>query len=113
MLFATLASLPVHEIFGGIIRGHYAHLANLTVGELELDANVVVPMHNHPHEQVTYVIEGRFAFTVGSETRILEPGVAALIPGGVMHGGRTLTVCRVVDVFSPVREEYREPTVRE
>ena len=107
MPFATLASLPAKEIFGGTIRGHYAHLDRLTVGEVELNAGTAVPMHSHPHEQVTYVIDGRFEFTIGGETRILEPGIAALIPGGVMHGGKTLTACRVFDIFTPVREDYR------
>ncbi len=107
MSFTTLASLPAKEILGGTIHGHYAHLDRLTVGEVELNAGTPVPMHHHPHEQVTYVIDGRFEFTVGNDTRILEPGMAALIPGGVMHGGRTLSACRVLDIFSPVREEYR------
>jgi quercetin dioxygenase-like cupin family protein len=107
MSFATLASLPATAILGGTIHGHYTHLDRLTVGEVQLDAGTPVPMHQHPHEQVTYVIEGRFEFTVGSETHILEPGMAALIPGGVVHGGKTLTACRVLDIFSPVREEYR------
>ena len=40
----------------GSIRGHYAHLARLTVGEVHLAAGTVVPLHDHPHEQVTYVI---------------------------------------------------------
>ena len=107
MSFATLASLPAKQLFGGAIRGHYVHLGQMTLGEVVLDANTTVPLHQHPHEQVTYVIEGSFQFTVGAETTVLEPGMAALIPGGVMHGGKTLTACRVVDVFSPVREEYR------
>jgi len=53
------------------------------------------------------VISGRFEFTVGPETRILEPGMAAVIPGNTLHAGRALTACRVLDVFSPVREDYR------
>ena len=107
MIFATLASLPAKEIFGGTIRGHYAHLDNMTIGEVELNPGLLLPMHSHPHEQITYVISGRFEFTVGDQTTILEPGMTALIPGGVRHGGRTLTACRVIDLFSPVREEYR------
>lgn len=107
MPFATLATLPAKEIFGGAIRGHYAHLDRLTVGEIELDPDTNVPLHQHPHEQVTYVMAGRFEFTVGDETAVLEPGMAAIIPGGVMHGGKTLTACRVLDVFSPAREDYR------
>jgi quercetin dioxygenase-like cupin family protein len=102
-----MASLPAREILDGTIRGHYAHLAGMTVGEVRLDANTVVPMHSHPHEQVTYVIEGRFEFTVGSDTTILEPGTAALIPSGASHGGKTLTKCLVIDVFAPARDDYR------
>ena len=107
MPFATLVSLPAKAILGGTIHGHYAHLDRLTVGEVELEAGILVPLHQHPHEQVTYVIEGRCEFTVGGATRILEPGMTALIPGGAMHGGKTLTACRVLDIFSPVREDYR------
>lgn len=107
MSFVTLASLPVRDIFSGAARGHYTHLAHLTIGEVELNADTVVPMHSHQHEQVTYLLSGRFEFTVGDTTTVLEPGMAALIPGGVLHGGRTLTACRVLDVFSPVREDYR------
>jgi quercetin dioxygenase-like cupin family protein len=105
--FTTLACLPTKEIFGGTIRGHYAHLDRLTIGEVTLAANTVLPMHQHPHEQVTYLLEGRFEFTVGEETVVLEPGMVALVPGGVMHGGKTLSACRVIDLFSPVREDYR------
>lgn len=107
MSFVTLSSLPAKEIFGGTIRGHYAHLDRMTVGEVEVDAGTVLPMHSHPHEQITCVLEGRFEFTVGSDTRILEPGITALIPGGVMHGGKTLTACRLIDIFTPVRKDYR------
>ena len=107
MSFITLASLPAKEIFGGAIRGHYAHLDRMTIGEVELAADTALPMHSHPHEQVSYVISGRFEFTVGDKSTILGPGMAALVPGGVPHGGKTLTACRVIDLFSPVREDYR------
>ena len=107
MPFATLASLPVKEIFGGTIRGHYAHLDKMTIGEVVLAPGIVLPMHQHPHEQITYVLSGRFEFTVGDQTTVLSAGMTALIPGGVLHGGKTLTACRLIDVFSPVREDYR------
>ena len=105
--FSKLGSLPAREILDGSIRGRYAHLRTMTIGEVWLDANTVVPMHSHPHEQTTYVMEGRFEFTVAGETAILEPGMVALIPSGALHGGRTITTCRVIDVFSPARDDYR------
>ena len=107
MSFVTLASLPAKEIFNGTIRGHYAHAERTTIGEVFLQPNTVVPIHSHPHEQLTYVLEGRFQFTVGEHTTILEPGTVAIIPSNTPHGGTTLTACRVLDVFAPVREDYR------
>lgn len=107
MPFSTLASLPAKKIFNGAVSGHYAHLDRLTVGEVTLQPGTTIPLHQHPHEQVTYVLAGRFQFTVGAETSELGPGMAALIPGGVPHGGTTLTACRVLDLFSPVRDDYR------
>ncbi|MCE9619940.1 MAG: cupin domain-containing protein [Planctomycetes bacterium] len=79
----------------------------MTIGEVRLKAGTVIPMHNHPHEQITYLLQGRFEFTIGDESGVLEPGVAGLIPAGVMHGGKTLTECLVIDIFSPSRDEYR------
>ena len=105
--FSKLGSLPARAILDGSIRGRYAHLPTMTIGEVCIDADTVVPIHSHPHEQTTYVIEGRFEFTVDGETTILEPGMVALIPSGAPHGGHTVTSCRVIDVFSPARDDYR------
>lgn len=107
MPFLHYPTLPVRQLFGGSIRGRYGHTDQMTLGVVELDTDTEVPPHQHPHEQVTYVVEGRFDFFIGDERQVLEAGMAALIPGGVTHGGRTLTPCRVLDVFSPVREDYR------
>ena len=105
--FSKLADIPARAILGGAVHGRYVHVDEMTIGEVSLNPNTVVPMHDHPHEQLTYVIEGRFQFTVDSETTVLEPGMVALIPGGVTHGGTTLTACKVIDIFSPVRDDYR------
>jgi len=105
--FSKLADITARPILDGAVQGRYAHAKAMTIGEVTLNPNTVVPMHDHPHEQLTYVMEGRLQFTIGSETTILEPGMVALIPGGVTHGGTTLTACKVIDVFAPVREDYR------
>jgi len=107
MPFLTLSQLPAKEVLGGAIKGHYAHLQQMTIGEVRMEANAVLPMHSHPHEQLTYVISGRYEFVVGDQTTIMEPGMTALIPGGVVHGGKTLTACHVIDVFAPTRDDYR------
>lgn len=107
MPFTTISSIPAKVLFDGAIRGHYAHLDHVTLGEVDLAAGTVVPVHQHPHEQVTYVVEGRLEFTIDGESRVLERGDAAVIPGGAAHGCRALTRVLVVDVFSPARDDYR------
>ena len=106
MSFAKFSTLPTRSPFPGIA-GRYVHLERMTFGEVDLAAGTVLPSHHHPHEQITYVLSGRFEFTVGPETQILEAGMAAVIPGHTPHSGRALTACRVVDVFAPVRADYQ------
>ena len=66
-----------------------------------------VPLHQHPHEQVGFVLEGELTLTIGDETRLLHPGDAYTIPPELPHAAHTgATGCIVVDVFSPPREDY-------
>lgn len=106
MPIVTLAAQPARPLFAGIT-GRYAHLDRLTLGEVELAAGAAVPLHQHPHDQISYLLAGRAECTAGGETRMLEPGMCALIPGNMPHSFRALTACRVLDVFTPVRDDFR------
>jgi quercetin dioxygenase-like cupin family protein len=70
-------------------------------------AGAAIPMHNHVHEQVAHVLEGNFSLTVAEETKVLTPGVVAVIPPYVQHGGHAITDCQLLDVFNPEREDYK------
>jgi quercetin dioxygenase-like cupin family protein len=71
-----------------------------------LEKGAEIPPHSHPHEQTGYMVEGKMVFRVGEEEFIAEPGDSWSIPGGVEHSVSTLEDCLVVEVFSPVREDY-------
>jgi len=72
------------------------------------EPGAVVPMHAHPHEQMGIMISGRAEFTVGGITKIIGPGDIWRIPGGVPHKVVGLDGPAVaLDVFHPVREDYR------
>lgn len=58
-------------------------------------------------EQVMYVIEGACDFTVDGETQRVGPGGVVVIPPHAVHSSQPLKACRVLDVFHPVREDYR------
>lgn len=74
---------------------------------VNIDPRSEVPLHSHPHEQVGTVLSGELEMTIAGETRTLRPGDVYLIPGGVEHSARTTDgAAQVVDVFSPIRDEY-------
>ena len=75
--------------------------------EEDIEPGAVVSMHSHPHEQTGTLISGRMRFEIGGETFELEPGDAWMIPGGVPHEATGIETCRVVEVFSPPREDWR------
>ncbi len=106
MPFANLSTADARHLFAGVT-GRYAHAARLSVGEIDLAAGAIVASHQHPHDQFSYVISGEVEFTIGNETQVMKPGAVALIPGGTPHGCRALTACRLLDAFTPVREDYR------
>ena len=105
--FCDLEHREAKEIVPGVrIRTFWGDAMLLSVAGL--DANVAMPIHSHPHEQAGTVISGELELTIGGETRLLKPGDCFIIPGGVAHGAKTgATPARVLDVFSPVREEYQ------
>jgi len=107
MAFVDLDNLAVREPVPGY-RAVFVHAENLTLAYWEVEAGAALPEHSHPHEQVSSVVEGRFELCVAGETRILDSGIAAVIPSGARHSGRAITRCRLIDAFHPVREDYRQ-----
>jgi quercetin dioxygenase-like cupin family protein len=75
---------------------------------LEFAPGARVPPHDHPHEQLGYVIEGELVLVIEGVEHLLRPGAAYAIPGGIEHAARSEGPCLVLDVFQPVREDYRE-----
>ena len=68
----------------------------------------VIPEHSHPHEQITYVIQGKMEFRLGEETRVLRAGEGACCPPGVTHSAVILDEPTVgLDAWHPVREDYK------
>lgn len=108
MPFYNIADLPKLEIIPGC-RTRIPYGENLMLSYLEMDDGAEVPLHSHPHEQGGILLEGRMQLTIGDETRICEAGSLFIIPPNVKHravavGGKAV----VLDVFSPVREDYAE-----
>jgi len=97
------------EMLPGIVRRTLSEGAHTMLCELHLKAGSVVPAHTHPHEQTGYLASGRFRFRLGDRWEELGPGDSWCVPGGVVHEVHVLEDAVAVDIFSPPREEYRDP----
>lgn len=76
---------------------------------VELEPEAVVPAHSHPHEQLGVVLRGLLVLIVEGAEHPLGPMEGCVLPGGVEHGARAGPEgATVLDVFRPIREDYRE-----
>ena len=88
------------------------HLKTMVYGdqtlltEVRMDNGAVIPPHKHPHEQTGYLVSGHMDFLVNGEHHIAKPGDSWNIAGDLEHGATALEESVVVEVFSPVREDY-------
>jgi len=106
MPFIELEEIEQREMFPGC-KVRFVHSESMTFSYWTVEAGAVLPRHSHPHEQVANMIEGRFEMTIDGETRVLGPGAVAVIPPNAVHSGKAIKPCRVIDVFYPIREDYR------
>lgn len=97
-----------------ITRGFHArliHSETMTIAYIEVEEGAILPEHAHVHEQVTNMLEGEFEFILEGERLLLRAGESVVIPSMTPHSGRALTKCKIFDVFSPVREDFRSGKV--
>ncbi|MFK8113500.1 MAG: cupin domain-containing protein [Rubripirellula sp.] len=108
MPFIDILSMPAHEVCPGC-RLRTPHGQNLMLSYLEMDAGAEIPLHDHPHEQGGMLLKGKLQLTIGDETREVLPGAMFIVPPNVPHKAVAIDGPAVVlDVFSPIREDYAE-----
>lgn len=105
MPYVNLADLPELNIAEGIT-GRAVTADTVTVMHVVLKAGAIIPEHSHYHEQVVNVIEGEMEMTVEGQSHRLVPGKVLILPPSVVHSGRVISECKVVDVFHPVRKDF-------
>jgi quercetin dioxygenase-like cupin family protein len=107
MPFFTVSELPGTDMLPGILR-RAVYLDNVMITFFEFEPGSVVPEHDHPHEQISYVVQGAMEFRLGDETRVLRAGEGVCCPPGVPHGAVILDEPTVaLDAWHPVREDYK------
>jgi len=90
----------------GVTRKVLAYCDELMAVANEFEEGAVGALHSHPHTQITYVVEGRFRFTIGDEEKEVAKGDTLCKRNGVEHGCVCLEKGVLVDFFTPMREDF-------
>jgi len=105
-VFIEDSQLPWQTIGEGIQRKIVAYDNQLMMVKVAFEAGGVGAVHEHYHSQITHIESGKFEIEIGGEKKILSAGDAYYIPPHVLHGALCLEAGILVDVFSPMREDF-------
>jgi quercetin dioxygenase-like cupin family protein len=72
----------------------------------KMKAGAHAAAHQHPHEQIVWMLKGKMDFRIGNDRRSMVAGDVAVIPGNVEHEGIFPEDTEVVDIFAPPREDF-------
>ncbi len=96
----------LNDLGGGTSRRVLAYTENLMIVEVNFEAGSVGSVHTHPHCQNTYVKSGRFRFTIDGEPVEVGPGDTIAFPSNIPHGTLCLEPGTLLDIFTPMREDF-------
>ena len=104
--FATDELIPWESVANGVKRKIMAYDANLMMVKVAFDTGGIGTAHQHPHTQISYVECGVFLIIIADETQTLRAGDAYYIPPNVWHGAVCVETGILVDVFTPMRDDF-------
>lgn len=80
-----------------LVAGHYStgrgpvlRSDTMELTKISFEAGKGAEIHQHPEEQILYVLDGLFRVTLGEETYEVGPGQASYHPSNVPHGSVAL-----------------------
>lgn len=90
----------------GLTRRVGAYNEKLFLVEHRMEQGWCGAAHTHPHDQVVYVVSGRLRVTGGGRTFEVAQGDSFVVRGGLQHQASALEPSVVIDVFTPLRQDY-------
>jgi len=104
--FVMKAQSPIETVEPGIKRQFLGYNEALMAVRVWFEKGAIGQLHQHPHSQVSYVESGQFDVTVGTETRTLITGDSFYIAPETLHGAVCKEAGVLIDMFSPIREDF-------
>jgi len=105
-IFVMDTDIVWEQVDTGVMRKIMAYDDNLMMVKVKFDTGGVGVLHNHHHSQITHVESGTFEVQIDGVKKILKSGDAFYIPPNIIHGAVCLEAGVLIDVFSPMREDF-------
>lgn len=104
--FVRRSETPWEQPAQGVRRQVLGHGSDLMIVRVEFEQGAIGALHHHPHRQASHIVSGRFAVTVGAECTELQAGDSFYAEGNTVHGVRAIEAGVLLDVFTPIREDF-------
>lgn len=105
-MFCFNKEVAFEELGGGVKRKVLAHDGKMMGVEVHFEKDAIGAMHHHPHEQLTYVLSGKFRFTIGDEIHDVTAGDTLYKKPNIEHGCVCLDAGILLDTFTPMRDDF-------
>lgn len=99
---------PLEDVDPGVKRQILGHNDELMLVKVVFEAGAEGYQHKHHHTQTAYVESGVFDVTIDGVTKRQRAGDCYFVPPNVMHGAVCIEDGVVLDMFSPIREDFFE-----
>ena len=104
--FIEDAAVAWQDMGDGVKRKIMAFDDSVMLVRVAFETGGVGSLHAHPHVQISHVESGRFEIEIEGVKKILQPGDVFHVPSNAIHGARCLEAGVLIDVFSPMREDF-------
>jgi quercetin dioxygenase-like cupin family protein len=105
-MFKDFKDIKPKQLLPGF-KARFIHTNTQTLSLVEVEEGASLPTHSHFHEQISNVIDGEFELTIDGVSKVCRKGDIAIIGSNVDHSGKAITNCTILDIFTPVREDYK------
>ena len=104
--FCPAKELEWTDLGGGVSRKILGWDMQVMMVKVRFEQGAVGSLHQHMHTQTSYCAKGSFEFTIGNEKQVIGYGDGVYVPPHMVHGVLCLEEGVLIDVFSPVREDF-------
>jgi len=105
-VFTKFSNQGYQEKLKGLMLKTLVYGNKTLMASINLAKGTIIPQHQHLHEQTGFLVTGRLDFVINGDHFIAEPGDSWTILAEIPHGVEALEVSSIIEVFSPVREDY-------